>query len=165
VRAIDNPLPRRGATGPIAGVCAGWADALAIDATLLRLAVALLALAWGAGLVLYVALWLTMPAPDVRRAPTLSDTVRDNADRWSDEARGLGSRLSAAWQRSGRSPWPVPLDRRWIGIALLTAGAAIVLISLGAWSWLTPSRALGLGLAAAGAAVIAANRSREEAPR
>jgi signal transduction histidine kinase len=42
----------------LAGVCAGIAEALAVDVTLVRLIFALLALAGGAGIVLYVALWL-----------------------------------------------------------------------------------------------------------
>ena len=41
----------------IAGVCAGIAQALAVDVTLVRLVFALLALAGGAGILLYLALW------------------------------------------------------------------------------------------------------------
>ena len=41
----------------LAGVCGGVASALVVDATLVRLAFALLALAGGAGILLYLALW------------------------------------------------------------------------------------------------------------
>src|SRR4026208_1370946 len=41
----------------IAGVCAGIAQALAVDVTLVRLVFALPALAGGAGILLYLALW------------------------------------------------------------------------------------------------------------
>src|SRR3954468_13620144 len=41
----------------VAGVCAGIAEALAVDVTLVRLVFALLALAGGAGILLYLALW------------------------------------------------------------------------------------------------------------
>ena len=41
----------------IAGVCGGLASALRVDATLIRLAFSLLALAGGAGILLYFALW------------------------------------------------------------------------------------------------------------
>jgi signal transduction histidine kinase len=41
----------------LAGVCAGIAQALGVDVTLVRLVFALLALAGGAGIVLYLALW------------------------------------------------------------------------------------------------------------
>src|SRR4029453_19102674 len=41
----------------IAGVCAGIAQTLGVDPTLVRLVFALLALAGGAGILLYLALW------------------------------------------------------------------------------------------------------------
>ena len=41
----------------VAGVCAGIAQTLGVDATLIRLVFALLALAGGAGVLLYLALW------------------------------------------------------------------------------------------------------------
>src|SRR5437773_11685522 len=42
----------------LAGVCAGIAQALGVDVTLVRVVFALLALAGGAGIVLYLALWV-----------------------------------------------------------------------------------------------------------
>ncbi len=44
----------------VAGVCAGLADRLGVDPTFVRLVFALLALAGGAGIALYIALWLYM---------------------------------------------------------------------------------------------------------
>ena len=44
----------------LAGVCGGIAEALDVDPTLVRLVFALLALAGGAGIALYAALWLYM---------------------------------------------------------------------------------------------------------
>ena len=45
----------------IAGVCAGIADFLGVDATLVRIAWVLLALAGGPGLVLYIVLAVVVP--------------------------------------------------------------------------------------------------------
>ena len=42
----------------LAGVCAGIAEAIGVDPTLVRLVFTLLAFAGGAGIVLYVAIWL-----------------------------------------------------------------------------------------------------------
>jgi signal transduction histidine kinase len=42
----------------VAGVCGGIADALGVDATLVRLTFAILTLAGGAGILLYLALWV-----------------------------------------------------------------------------------------------------------
>jgi signal transduction histidine kinase len=47
----------------VAGVCAGIASALAVDATVVRLVFALLAFASGAGIVAYVGAWALLPAP------------------------------------------------------------------------------------------------------
>ena len=55
------PLPAFAASSSdraLAGVCGGIAQALGVDVTLVRLVFALLALAGGAGIVLYLALWL-----------------------------------------------------------------------------------------------------------
>src|SRR5436190_10728094 len=54
------PLPsftRTADERALAGVCAGIARALAVDVTLVRVIFTLLALAGGAGIVLYLALW------------------------------------------------------------------------------------------------------------
>jgi len=52
------PFERSERDRVVAGVCAGIADALGVDPTLVRLAFALLALAGGAGILFYLALWL-----------------------------------------------------------------------------------------------------------
>src|SRR4029453_12366160 len=52
------PTPARSSDERVlAGVCAGLAQTLGVDATLVRLVFAVLALAGGAGVVLYLALW------------------------------------------------------------------------------------------------------------
>jgi phage shock protein PspC (stress-responsive transcriptional regulator) len=45
----------------ITGVCAGLAEYLNIDPTLVRLVFVVLALAGGPGVLLYIALWVVMP--------------------------------------------------------------------------------------------------------
>ena len=52
------PFERNERDRVIAGVCGGLADALGVDPTLVRLVFALLALAGGAGILLYLALWV-----------------------------------------------------------------------------------------------------------
>src|SRR3954449_5366112 len=54
----DLRPPRVGAA--LAGGCGGIADAIGVDPTLVRLVFALLALAGGAGIVLYAAAWFAM---------------------------------------------------------------------------------------------------------
>src|SRR5262245_6459653 len=59
----DDPMSsllfeRSGRDRVLAGVCGGLGERLGVDATLVRLVFALLALAGGAGIVLYLALWV-----------------------------------------------------------------------------------------------------------
>src|SRR5215218_6635460 len=65
--AADRLPARDPADGVVAGVCAGIARALEVDPTLVRLLFALLALAGGAGIVLYLAAALLMPDELVKR--------------------------------------------------------------------------------------------------
>ncbi|MEM9653725.1 MAG: PspC domain-containing protein, partial [Actinomycetota bacterium] len=66
--AADRPLPRRSAKQRIAGVAGGLGDAIGLDVSLVRIAFAVLALASGAGLVLYLGAWLLMLPPEPDRA-------------------------------------------------------------------------------------------------
>jgi len=118
----------------VAGVCSGIAAALGVDATLVRLVFALLAVAGGSGIVLYLALWLLLPhageaAPGgVRRVTGLALVVGGGIL----ALRGLGLADSLLWPA-----------------ALVAGGAALVLRRQGARH---PGRnmALGLALVAAG---------------
>src|ERR1700736_1920734 len=63
---LPLPLPRTQraeAERVVAGVCAGLARALDVDATFVRLTFALLAFAGGAGFAAYVGAWALLPAP------------------------------------------------------------------------------------------------------
>ena len=140
----------------LAGVCAGLAEWLRMDVTLLRLAFILLTFAWGVGLALYLLGWLLLPDAGAPAFGGPRRVVRRNLAGMRGDLRHSGSRLSAAWQRSGhRQGWPRPLNRRWVAVGLVIAGVAVVLGSLGAFSWLTPTRAVGVAAVALGASVLA----------
>jgi len=62
---VTLPTASRSERGRVlAGVCAGIAERLAVDPTLVRLTFALLTFAAGAGIVAYLGAWALMPAPD-----------------------------------------------------------------------------------------------------
>jgi len=56
-------IQRAEAERVVAGVCAGIARALDVDATFVRLTFAFLAFAGGAGFVAYIGAWALLPAP------------------------------------------------------------------------------------------------------
>lgn len=121
----------------IAGVCGGLASALRVDATLIRLAFSLLALAGGAGILLYLAFW----AHSEGRRPIVATGLGVAALFALLVALGLsgasligatlilaGAAVAAARGGSLRPGGSLPLA----AIGLTTAGAVIVLGHLGA---------------------------------
>ena len=57
-------IRRRDEGAVVAGVCSGVAHALGVDPTAVRLVFAILTLAGGSGIVLYLGAWLFLPPPD-----------------------------------------------------------------------------------------------------
>lgn len=148
---FTRPLDGRIATG----VCAGAAQRVAIDVTLLRLTFVLLALASGIGLAGYIALWLLTPADDgAEPATSLGEAVRQNLRGAVDELRVAGSTLAAGWSRTERTDWPRPLSRRWIALLLIAIGGLLVLSSWGFFGWLSTGRTLGVAAIVLGIAVL-----------
>lgn len=83
----------------VAGVCAGIGEAIGVDATLVRLVLALLSFASGAGIVAYLGAWALLPAPGdplPRRWRRISGTVLLV---WAAilALRGLGLADSLVW--------------------------------------------------------------------
>src|SRR5712691_3797656 len=87
----------------VAGVCAGIAQTLGVDATLVRLVFALLALAGGAGILLYLALW----AYDERLSPWVAAVLGLAGSSLVLHALGFGDHVVA-------------------GIALVAAGLVLI---------------------------------------
>lgn len=63
----------------IAGVCAGLADYLDVDVTIVRVVTVALAIFGGGGLLLYAVMWLLMPAAD-SQATSPQDTAKEAVD-------------------------------------------------------------------------------------
>ena len=126
---LSIPAPRT-EERVIAGVCAGIAQALAVDVTLVRLVFTLLALAGGAGILLYLALW--------------AYSARDRP--WWAAALVLVAG-SALLHSVGLS------DRSVAGIALVAAGLAIVWWR-GAGSFRADAPVSYLGVAVTGIGVV-----------
>jgi len=153
IRQLFNGLQRPTDKRLLAGVCAGLSRALVVDVTLLRLAFLLLALASGVGLLIYLGLWLFIPA-EGSQAREGERVVWTNMRGVRRELYEVVKRLRAMWAEEGRNPWPLPLDRRWFALGLMAVGAVVVLVSIGAFSWLGTTQALGLAAIVVGASVL-----------
>jgi phage shock protein PspC (stress-responsive transcriptional regulator) len=74
----SNRLMREREQRMLGGVCAGIARQYGLDVTMVRVVMAVLSLAWGVGVVAYIALWVLMPerpaeAPGGAGGSTLAD--------------------------------------------------------------------------------------------
>jgi signal transduction histidine kinase len=139
----------------LAGVCAGIAQALGVDVTLVRVVFALLALAGGAGIVLYLALWVWSRSDRAWWAAVLSliaGSLLLGAVGVSDRAViGIvlvAGGLALAWRRGGGFRPDAPLS---LGGLLIAGVGAVILFGEGT----APSRVLAPG-AVAGALLLIA---------
>src|SRR6476620_5892151 len=115
----------------LAGVCAGIAEALSVDVTLVRLIFALLALAGGAGILLYLALWLysksgawwTWLLLFVAGCAALRGFGLSTRAVGGIALVGVG--LTIAWRRGGGFRPGAPLS--WGGTLVAAAGALLLL--------------------------------------
>jgi signal transduction histidine kinase len=139
----------------LAGVCAGIADALGVDVTLVRVVFALLALAGGAGIVLYLALWAWSRSGQAWWALLLlvvAGALLLGAVGVPNRALAgivlVAAGLTIAWRRGGSLHPEAPLS--YVGLALAGVGA-VVLLGTGS----APTRVLAPG-AVAGALLLVA---------
>jgi len=116
----------------IAGVCAGIARALAVDVTLVRLVFALLALAGGAGILIYLALWarsrnrsIWWTALLVLVAGSLLLHSVGLSDRAVTGIALVALGLAIVWRRGGSLRPDAPLS--YGGLAVAAAGAVVLL--------------------------------------
>src|SRR6059058_5246650 len=132
IRRLTRPIDRK----IVAGVCAGLGDYFDVDPVLFRVGFIVLTLFGGLGLIAYGAAWWIIP-------PVAS-------------AAGVTHpRSERALRRLQRSP-------RWVGIALLVVGAALLIGQIGVWHapivW-------GIVLIALGVLLFRQTTVQERAPR
>jgi signal transduction histidine kinase len=130
----------------IAGVCAGIAQALAVDVTLVRLVFALLALAGGAGILLYLALWSygSSSRPWWALLVLAAGVALLHAVGLSDRAVAgaalVATGLALVWHRRGTFRPDSP--RAFAGLALAGLGVVLVLEGHGGTTTLLPPGAV-----------------------
>ena len=139
----------------LAGVCAGIAQTLGVDATLVRLVFALLALAGGAGILLYLALWAWKEKQRMWVAAVLAflaGTALLGAVGLSDRAvigiALIAGGLAVVWRKGGSFHPEAPLS--YGGLAVVAIGTVLLL-----WEGESSSALLGPG-AVAGALLLIA---------
>jgi signal transduction histidine kinase len=156
----------------VAGVCAGIAEQIGVDPTLVRLIFTLLALAGGAGIVLYGAAWLTMSGYGWAAlvAVVVAAGLALRALGLSSDASAalvlIGGGLAVIWHRGGtlrRDGGPLSI----VGIGLAVAGVVLLLYGGGTANALAPGAVAGALLLVVGPWVwqLAVERDAERTAR
>ncbi|MEW6717778.1 MAG: PspC domain-containing protein [Chloroflexota bacterium] len=121
----------------IGGVCGGLGNYLNIDSTLVRLFFVILALGEGIGVLVYIILWILMPAEPttiekggVSQEGDLADQLRADADEFAGRARAVGEDLRQAVRE------PDPQIGLIVGAVLIALGGIFFLKNLQiSWLW------------------------------
>jgi len=113
----------------LGGVCGGIAEHLGVDPTLVRLVFAVLALASGVGVILYLILWFITPREGEPPASP-EQTVRSGTEELVERARELGQEVRQAVRVRD-----VSFAFAAAGILILL-GVSLLLRNLGVgWTW------------------------------
>jgi phage shock protein C len=112
----------------IGGVCGGLANYLGVDTTLVRLVFVLLVLGNGAGVLIYLLLWMVIPREDRLAGARTEETISANASEIADRARSLGDEVR------GMASTPNPKAALFFGVALIGLGIVFLLENLH-WLW------------------------------
>ena len=116
----------------IFGICGGIGESLGVDTNLVRVAFAVLALASGVGVAIYVLLALLVPTEDAAGASP-REVLQGN----------LSNLLET-----------LPARRKSLGVVLVAVGAVLLLGRLGFFDWLTFEHAIPIVLIIAGLALV-----------
>jgi phage shock protein PspC (stress-responsive transcriptional regulator) len=118
----ESRLMRSQSNRMVAGVCGGLGEYLGIDPTFIRIFFLLLVFGEGAGVLIYMVLWILLPAQG--RTGDTDSTIEQNAEEISTRARELGQEMSAGLRGSNRQ---VSL---LVGVALVLVGIVYLLDNL-----------------------------------
>jgi phage shock protein PspC (stress-responsive transcriptional regulator)/signal transduction histidine kinase len=128
IAGLPHGLVRRRDERIVAGVCAGVARWLGLDPIVVRLAACILALANGAGLLLYLVAWVVLPEESASGEPAA--TASPGTKRSSELALAvgcitLGALLLVRWVTPffpDHIVWPAAVAATGIGLVLARAG-------------------------------------------
>lgn len=144
---MENRLYRSKTDVILGGVCAGLGQYLGIDPTWVRLFFVLITLAGGAGVLVYIILWIVVPEESVA-APGEPEVINQ------ESLRGRAGEMRDEFVHAVRKPNPSAL--KIIGIGLVIYGAYLILKELHVpWlSWLSSNLIWPVLLVAAGVVLI-----------
>lgn len=115
----SNRLYRSDKNKMIAGVCAGLADYFHIDPTIVRIIFVILALFHGSGVLIYIILWILVPAES--SANIISESVmKDNLEEMKERARTFAHSIGSPRSPDGKTHHDD--SRMWWAILIILVG-------------------------------------------
>jgi len=128
----------------IAGVCSGLAEYFQIDATLVRVVFVLLFISGGAGLLIYLVLWLIIPKEGGKEVKVNREkNVKEFADDLSNKAQVMANEIRKEVKTSKRGG-------SFFGLVLIILGTVILVEKLVPielnWDYIWPGILIFLGL-------------------
>jgi phage shock protein C len=120
----------------LAGVCSGLGKYLEVDATVVRIVFSALTLFGGAGIILYLVLWLFMPNEGQEAGATQEEILKESVDDVKDKFENLARKV----ERTDKKYWP--------GIAFIILGILLLLKNAGIINalYILPTALLCLGV-------------------
>jgi len=116
----------RSKTRLLGGVCAGLAEFLDLDPSIIRLIFIIVTLLGGSGILIYILLWLIIPE-EGQPAEITEEKLRATADEMKSQAMKLGVTARQYSQNYSRRHSP----RTTVGIILIILGVFFMLQNLG----------------------------------
>ncbi len=128
----------------LAGVCGGLAEYFDIDPSLVRVGAVLLTLAWGAGLLAYLVLWLIVP-----QKPLESSLGEDQG-------------METPAQRPAAEKTEKDRGVFFVGMILTIIGVLLLMNNYVSFAWLSMSKLWPLLIIVVGIIIIARGSARKE---
>jgi len=96
-------LVRKTSEQMVAGVCAGLADYLRIDVTIVRLFFFVLVFAEGIGAMLYIIMWVVIPAEGITDVRSFEERIEQGAEEFSERVQTIGEDIRTGGKGSSNA--------------------------------------------------------------
>ena len=128
---MEKKLTRSEKERILGGVCGGLAEYFGFDPTLVRLVFVLLTLAGGAGILVYIVLWIIMPRrPQAEARAVVGENIEDIKKRLVE----LEGEVKTAVTGEKAQEWKQSAGF-WLGLLLAALGLLLLLANLGLFRW------------------------------
>jgi len=149
---MERKLYRSRSERMICGVCGGLANYFDMDPTIVRIIFVLLALANGAGILIYIIMAIVVPLKG-SKVSTSKEVIKENVEEIKETASELGQEIRSTFEKTDDEETSNKIRRRrnMLGFALIIIGVIIMLSTLNlfrwiSWGYIWPAIIIAVGL-------------------